>query len=131
MDSSSIQLPDTAIEGASVVDGTLRVRFARAYIVKTMTGSDEKTLWWQAGELVLDQAELEVPLPEGPAVCAGGDVEENVYVYRDMIPIPLDSRGRCRCELKLRDSVERIVADGSAIRLEMRDVPKYIRHIRD
>jgi len=131
MDSSSIQLPDTEIERVSLSEGVLRIHFSRAYIVKTMTGSEEKTFWWQAGDLVLEGADLEAPLPEGALVCAGGDVEENVYVYRDMIPIPLDSRGRCRCDLRLRDSSERISAGGSAIRLEMHDVPKYIQHLRN
>jgi hypothetical protein len=131
MDSSSIQLPDTEIAGVTLSEGQLRVHFARAYLVKTMTGSNEKTLWWQAGDLVLDEAEVQGELPDGAAVCAGGDVEENVYVYRDMIPVPLDSRGRCRCDLALKDSDQRITADGTAVRLEMRDVPKYIRHIRD
>ena len=131
MDSSSIQLPDTEIAGVNLSEGQLRVHLARAYLVKTMTGSDEKTQWWQAGDLVLDEAEVHGALPDGPALCAGGDVEENVYVYRDMIPVPLDSRGRCRCDLALKDSAQRITADGTAVRLEMRDVPKYIRHIRD
>ena len=131
MDSSSIQLPGAEIESVRVTDGVLRVHFSRAYIVKTMTGSTEKTLWWQAGDLVLEDAEPELPLPTVAAVCAGGDIEENVYVYRDMIPIPLDTRGRCRCDLRLRDSDARIAADGTSIRLEMHDVPRYIEHIRD
>jgi len=131
MDSSSIQLPGAEIESVRVTDGVLRVHFSRAYIVKTMTGSTEKTLWWQAGDLVLEDAEPELPLPTAASVCAGGDIEENVYVYRDMIPIPLDTRGRCRCDLRLRDSDARIAADGTSIRLEMHDVPRYIEHIRD
>ncbi|KAA6187273.1 hypothetical protein F2Q65_01720 [Thiohalocapsa marina] len=131
MDSSSIQLPGSEIAGASLQDGTLRVEFARAYIVKTMTGSAERTLWWQAGTLIIDDAEAEQPVPEGPGICDGGDVDENVYTYRNMIPVPLESRGHVRCDLRLRDSDQRIVASGRAVRLQMRDVAKYIRHIRD
>jgi len=130
MDSSSIQLPGCEIAGATLAAGTLRVHFSRAYIVKTMTGSEERTLWWQAGDLVLEDAEPQAEIPEGPAVCDGGDVEENVYVYRDMIPVPLESRGHCRCDLKLRDTNARISVAGSAVRLEMRDLPKYIEHLR-
>lgn len=63
-------------------------------------------------------------------VCDGGDIDENVYTYRDMIPIPLESRGQCRCDLKLRGSDARISAQGETIRLEMQAVPKYIEHIR-
>lgn len=140
MDSSSIRLAGSEIHQLRFAEATLRVEFSRAYIVKTMTGSAEKTLWWQAGELVLTDAELLEPTAEAlsamsadgePLVCAGGDVDENIYTYRDMIPIPLDSRGHCACDLKLAGQGSRIRAQGAAIRLEMRDTPRYIEHIRD
>lgn len=138
MDSSSIRLPGSEIADIRFADGTLRVRFSRAYIIKTMTGSAEKTLWWQAGELVLEGAELLDPLPEAPPesatapgyICDGGDIDENVYTYRDMIPIPLESRGHCRCDLALRDTDQRIRAQGDVIRLAMEETPHYIEHIR-
>jgi len=63
-------------------------------------------------------------------VCDGGDIDDNVFTYRDMIPIPLDTRGRARCELRLRGASQKLVAEGEALRLEMKDVPKYIEHIR-
>jgi hypothetical protein len=131
MDSSSIQLADSEIATVSLADGRLRIDLSRAYIVNTMTGSTEKTLWWQAGTLVIEDAEAEAPLPRVPGVCDGGDIDDNIYTYRDMIPIPLQSRGHIRCDLRLRDDAGRIVAAGSAVRLEMRDTPKYIRHIRE
>ena len=57
-----------------------------------MTGSVERTKWWQNGELVFGGAELDEdsPLPSLPVECVGGDVGENVYTYRDMIPLPLE-----------------------------------------
>lgn len=131
MDSSSIQLPSSDIADVSLDGDSLRIRFSRAYIVKTMTGSADKTLWWQSGDLVIDAAEPELPLPQGQLICDGGDIDENVYTYRDMIPIPLNSRGRIRCDLRVRDSDQRIRVSGETVRLEMRDTPKYIRHIRD
>jgi hypothetical protein len=130
MDSSSIELPGSEVESVSLEDGRLRVRFSRAYIVKTMTGSPERTRWWQTGDLIMDGAEPEAALPEGPLVCAGGDVEENVYTYRNMIPIPLDSRGRTRCALRFRGTDVQLIVSGETIRVEMVDVPKYIEHIR-
>ncbi len=131
MDSSSIELPGSEIERVTLSDGCLRIHFSRAYIIKTMTGSSERTRWWQAGDLIMDQAEVEGELPVGPAVCAGGDVEENIYTYRDMIPIPLESRGHTRCALKIRDSDAQIIASGTTVRLELEATPKYIEHLRD
>ena len=53
---------------------------------------------------------------------------ENVYTYRDMIPVPLDSRGRAHCLLRVGDGIIRV--DGAAVRLEMDGVPRYIEHLR-
>ena len=130
MDSSSINLPGSEVSGVSLDSGTLRVHFSRAYIIKTMTGSVERTRWWQAGDLVIEDAEISAGgIPEGPLVCNGGDVVENIYTYRDMIPVPLDSRGSARCKLGFEGHPQPLEAIGSAVRLEMRDVPKYIEHI--
>jgi len=130
MDSSTIELVGSRILGVAVDGGTVRVRFEPAYIVKSMTGSTERTRWWQNGELVLEGAEVDGDLPPLPANCLGGDVGENVYTYRDMIPVPLRSRGRVRCDLRVEGSEAHIRVTGSAIELRMDDVPKYIEHVR-
>ena len=130
MDSSSIDLKGSEIDSIQLDNGSLRVRFARAYIIKRMTGSAERTRWWQAGDLVIDGAEVETPLPTAPLVCDGGDLDDNLYTYRDMIPIPLNSRGRTGCDLRFRGTDGRLVARGETLRLELTDVPKYIEHLR-
>jgi len=130
MDSSTIELVGSNIEGVTVEGGTVRVRFVPAYIVKTLTGSTERTRWWQNGELVFAGADVEGDLPPLPAICVGGDVGENVYTYRDMIPMPLRSRGHVRCDLRVEGSDARIRVTGEAVELRMEDVPKYIEHVR-
>lgn len=130
MDSSSIELPGSKIDAIELDEGVLRVRFSRAMIIKTMTGSTERTRWWQAGDLVIAGAEVDGPLPEGPLVCAGGDLDENIYTYRDMIPIPLASRGQIRCTLRFDDGSPPLGVMGESVGLELLDVPKYIEHIR-
>lgn len=130
MDSTSIELPGSKIVAVDIDGDVIRVVFAPAYLVKTMTGSVERTRWWQNGALVFDEAELEedLPLPELPGECRGGDVGENVYTYRDMVPVPLESRGRAHCALRVGDRTIRVQASG--VRLEMDGVPKYIEHLR-
>ncbi len=130
METSSIELAGAQIDRIELADGRLRLHFPRVEIIKTMTGSAERTRWWQAGELVIDAAEPQAPLPQAPVVCVGGDIDENVYTYRDMIPLPLDARGRVACDLKLAEGAGRISVRGEALRLEMDGVPKYIEHIR-
>ena len=129
MDSSSIELPGSEIERIRLHADKLCIYFSRAYVIKTMTGSVERTKWWQAGELIIQGARLEGEIPAGPLICAGGDVVENVYTYRDMIPIPLESRGLVRCELRFEATDARLLASGDSIHLKMIDVPKYIEHI--
>jgi hypothetical protein len=129
MDSTSIQLADSLIDGVDLEPDLLRVRFSRAIIIKTMTGSAEKTLWWQAGDLLLQDPEPEAELPVGAATCTAGDIDDNIYTYRDMIPLPLESRGRIRCALQFSDAPP-LVVSASGIRLQMHDTPKYQRHLR-
>lgn len=130
MDSTSIELRGSTIAAVTTDGEAIRIRFAPAYLIKTMTGSVERTRWQQNGDLVFDNAELDDSqvLPPLPAECSGGDVGENVYTYRDMIPVPLNSRGRAHCTLHTDAGTIRVTATG--VRLEMQDVPKYIEHLR-
>jgi len=130
VDSSSIELPGSEIEAVIVEGEHVRVRFARAYIIKTMTGSVERTRWWQRGDLVFDDARVEGDLPDAPVVCAGGDIFDNVFTYRDMIPLPLESRGRVGCDLGFQGHDGRLRIEATTMSLQMEDVPKYIEHIR-
>jgi len=130
MDSSTIELVGSNIQEVAVDGDTVRIRFAPAYIVKTLTGSTERTRWWQNGELVFAGAAVEGELPPLPSICLGGDVGENVYTYRDMIPVPLRSRGPVRCDLRVEGSDAHIRVLGEAVELRMEDVPKYIEHVR-
>ncbi|MEJ2608609.1 MAG: hypothetical protein P8179_00685 [Candidatus Thiodiazotropha sp.] len=128
MDSSTIDLPGSEVESIHLEAGNLIIRFSRVIIIKTMTGSQDRTRWWQSGALIFENAELESEIPDTPCVCNGGDVGENVYTYRDMIPMPLESKGRARCDLKFIDR-QPLRAWAEGVRLEMDDRPRYIEHI--
>jgi hypothetical protein len=130
MDSTNIDLPGSKIVSVSKDGDDVRVRFEPAYLIKIMTGSVERTRWWQNGELVITNADIEDELPTLPADCAGGDVGENVYTYRDMVPVPLESAGHAHCALKFEGSDAMIRVSGDGVKLELEDVPKYIEHIR-
>ena len=132
MDASSIELPGSQISAVVVEGDTVRIRLEPAYIIKTMTGSVERTRWWQNGELVFGGAELDEDSPVSalPAESAGGDVGENVYTYRDMIPVPLQSRGHAHCAIKLKGTDAVIRVNAQSVELVMEEVPKYIEHLR-
>jgi hypothetical protein len=130
VDSSQIELKGSEIHSIDWAEGVLRIRFARALIVKSMTGSRERTRWWQVGDLVLEGVVSVPALPQGPRICAGGDLDANVFTYRDLIPIPFSCRGHIRCLLRLDGLSEPVIAEAASARLEMVAVPKYIEHIR-
>ncbi len=131
MDLTSIELPGSVVAAVKAEGDVVRVRFEPAYLIRTMTGSEERTRWRQNIELVFEDAELlEGPQGELPADCAGGDVLDNVYTYRDMVPVPLESRGRTGCDLKLAGDGGRIRVEAAAVRMEQEDLPRYIEHIR-
>jgi len=129
MDNSTIELPGSDISEVTIDGEIITVHFERVIIIKTMTGAFERTRWWQQGELVFEGAQLIDDLPSFPAVCSGGDVGENVYTYRNMIPIPLESRGAAHCDLKIEGSDRHIRIQAQGVHLDMIDVPKYIEHI--
>ncbi len=130
MEISSIELPGSEVESIGFVGDDLVLRFSRAYIIKIMSGSEERTKWWQAGELVFEQAEVEGDLPTCPVICTGGDVGENIYTYRDMIQIPLQEQGQAHCDLRFEGTDERLKVRAARVRLCMQDRPRYIEHIR-
>jgi hypothetical protein len=129
VDSSSIELAGSTIQSLEIKGNQILISFSPARVIKTMTGSVERTQWTQQGELIFEQASLVAPQPTLPAICEGGDVGENVYTYRDMIPMPLVSQGRAHCKLKLQ-SGETLEVEGSAVRLVMQEPAKYVAHIR-
>ncbi len=132
MDLTSIELPGSIITDIKVLDEEVRVRFEPAYLIKTMTGSDERTRWRQNIELVFDNGELlEGGTIDLPATCSGGDVGENIYTYRDMVPIPLESRGQAHCDLRVEGSSLGIRVQAEGVRLDREGLPKYIEHLRD
>jgi hypothetical protein len=130
LDSSQIHLPGSEIESISVEPRSLRIDFSRAYIIKSMTGSKERTRWWQAGSLILEGVEDLPPPQSGPLTCAGGDIDDNVYTYRDMIPIPFSSRGHIRFVLRFEGVSQPLSVAGTSARLDLHDVAKYIEHTR-
>ena len=131
MDLTSIELAGSVIASVTSQDEEVVIRFEPAYLIKTMTGSDERTKWKQNVELVFSGASLEDPGQlTFPVTCAGGDVGENIYTYRDMIPVPLDSRGSAHCDLGLVGAEQRIRVRGDSLKLVQEGVPKYMEHIR-
>ncbi len=130
VDISSIELPGSKVESIREDGDVVTLRFSPAYIITTISGSVERTRWWQAGELIFRGTEVEGDIPEGHLVCAGGDVGENIYTYRDMLPVRLQGAGRAHCDLRFEGTEQRLRLQAESVALRMEDRPRYIEHIR-
>lgn len=130
MDISHIDLNGSQIQSITADNSTLCVTFSRAVIIKRMAGSRERTRWWQAGVLIVDGLKGHLECPSGPLICTGGDIDENLYTYRDMLPIPFTSRGHIRCQLRFVGRAEALVVEGTSAQLDLEGVPKYLEHLR-
>ena len=130
MDSRHIDLKGSQIKSITADASALRIAFSSAVIIKSMTGSRERTRWWQVGVLVLTGVQDHSELPAGPLWCAGGDIDENVYTYRDMLPVPFTSRGHIRCVLRFEGLADPFVAEATAATLDLEGTPSYVEHLR-
>jgi len=130
MDTSHIDLKGSIIDTVTIEGSRVKIHFSQARIIKSMTGSKERTLWTQVGDLVLDATTEVTGLPTKATTCLGGDIDENIYTYRDMLPIPFESRGAIRLSFNLAGYPEPMQIAGASVELILYDVPKYIQHIR-
>lgn len=128
---TELSLPHAQVERIERDGDTVRIHMAEFFSYVSLSGSIDQTQWRQAGVLVLDDAEVEDGLPEGPVSLAGGDVHDNTYTYRDLVPLPLDARGRVGCTLRIEGRDEPLVLQGTRLRLETRGERRYVAHIRD
>ena len=131
MNNTSIDLPGSEIFYIRQIDDSVIIHFSRAFMIKSIAGSLERTRWWQSGDLILEGVTIHTVLPEGPLVCAGGDIVDNVFTYRDMIPLPLASNGLVGCHLYFKGHPPPLNIKARNVRLEMSGIPKYIEHIRN
>lgn len=127
-----ISLRGTTLESvSSAADGTVRVRFGPAIVVKSqgIAGVDPSTRWSQAGEIQVREAETLGELPGLPAAVTGGSIECGGFKYVDMIPLPLDLPGFVELRLGLGETEVVVRGEGPTVRMEGQ--PKYLEHIRE
>ena len=128
---TELSLPQAQIARIERDGNTVRIHIREFFSYMSLSGSSERTQWRQAGTLVLDEAEIEDGLPDGPLVLAGGDVHDNTYIYRDLVPLPLDASGHVGCTLRVQGRDEPLILWGAHLRLETVGERRYVAHVRD
>ncbi len=105
------------------------LEFSKAILVKTMDGAVDKTQWRQAGNVTVENAEIEGELSATACVVETADLIDNSYIYRDMVQLPFRTKGSVGFEVKFKGSNATLVVMGEQIELTLYDIPKYIKHI--
>ena len=126
---SSLQLPGARLERIEQDDDTVTLHFSLIHLVQVMEGAFQDSLWKQACTLVIRNVEIDGELPQCPCEIQGGDMTDNIYTYRDHAPLPIDWNGSVGCKFTVAGSNATFSIDGTAMKMEMLDHPRYIRHI--
>ncbi len=125
----TLELPTVTIEKVCRNDDCLTLKF-HGEIIKTMEGADQRTRWQQSGSLIMHAVQIQSePTLTLPVVLTGGDLIDNIYVYRNIIRLPLHSFGNVGFRLQLKNSTTDFAADGSEIEVVLDGEPKYICHL--
>jgi hypothetical protein len=103
--------------------------FDQAYIEKSMDNAVNKTLWRQSGSIKIENPSFDGDLPTTPFLIEHADILDNIYILKDMVPIPLDSQGEVAFEVHIAGLSKKSVFRGTRIVLILDDLPKYIKHI--
>ncbi len=127
---TELSLPEAQVERVELEGDTLRIHMREFFSFVSISGSAEQTQWRQAGVLVIEAAEIENELPQGPFVLTGGDIQANTYTYRDRVPLPLDSRGRVGCTLKIEGNEIPLSASGTHLQLQTLGERRYVAHVK-
>jgi hypothetical protein len=125
-----LSFPGSEIERVVHEDSRVTVSFSPFYILVSLGGAEERTRWRQAGEMVIEDARIDDDFPRCPCVVAAGEFRNNMYLYKDLVPLPLDSRGDVACTLRFEGTDDSTTLSGSSIRLNPLGERKYIEHIR-
>ena len=107
----------------------LALRFAAGRIEKTMDNAEQRTLWRQAGALVVTAPRAAPELPAAPFVLARADAVDGLYTQRDMIRVPLDARGEVALLMRIEGAAEPVRLAGERLRLELIEPARYVRHL--
>lgn len=124
----TLELPGMRIERMYLRDGKAVWEFADALIIKTMEGARQRSAWRQSGEIVMADAAGFTP-QDKPRTVSRGQLHDNVYVYENMIRLPMHSFGDLALRLWFVDEPAPQEAHGGELYVSLYKTPKYIGHL--
>ncbi len=124
-----LQLRGAQLDSIDQTGDTFSLHFPSVELIQEMEGAFQDSLWTQAVTLTINEGELRGELPACPCEISGGDLVNNIFTYRDHAPLPIDWRGEVVCKLRPAGGAAPFTIEGTALRIEQIDNPRYIKHI--
>ena len=126
----TLELPGMQVESLRLRESRFVLSFVEGQVIKTMEGAKQRTRWRQSGAIIIEHAQCENLDQCGEAkVVAGGHVVDNVYVYQDMIRLPLHSFGHIELTLTFEDHRTPLIVRGDEIQVSLSATPRYVEHL--
>jgi len=119
----SIELHDSRVASASVVDDAFVINFAPAYVHRDGKG------WVQDARLVVRAAVVEPFDIEFPATVADGTIETNIGPYHNLLMLPLKAGGPISLEVEFSSGAI-LCATGDSVEVALLGIPTYVEDLR-
>ena len=115
----SIELHDSRVASAAVVDDAFVINFAPAYVHRDGKG------WVQDARLVLRTAVVEPFDIEFPATVADGTMETSIGPYHNLLTLPLKAGGPVSLEIEFSSGAV-LRATGDSVEVALLGPPTYV-----
>ncbi len=117
------------VERLDLDERRVALSFREANVEKVMDNAEQRTLWTQAGAIEALDPRVSGEFPAPPFRIAHAEVDDGLYVQRDMIRVPMDVSGAIALSLWLEGRDEPLRVEASRARLLLEGEPSYVRHV--
>lgn len=125
-----LQIPGAQLVSIEQKNNEIILHFSEVHLIHEMEGTIEDSLWTQAVDLSIRNAEPEGDLPACPCSIESGELTDNIYTYRDHAPLPVHWTGEVGCTFKTAAADASFSISGDGMQLEQLGHPRYIKHVK-
>lgn len=125
-----LQIPGARLESVERSQDTVSLRFSRVELIQVMENAFDDSLWHQPVNLTISNCSVAGDLPETGCEIESGEMTDNIYTYRDSVPLPINWRGDVSCSFKTAGNGQAFSITGDSMLLEQVGHPRYLKHVK-
>lgn len=125
-----LQISGAQLESIHRDEDEIILHFSRVELIQEMENAFEDSLWTQAVDLTVKGITVNGDLPEAACEIRKGELTDNIYTYRDAVPLPIDWHGDVNCTFVAADTGKQFSIDGESMQLQQLAHPHYIKHMK-